>query len=97
MGQVGGIAAPELQCHRVLLDIEAQVPLHAAMAQGPRRHHLGVQQGVAAQQAVEKAAMAIRPVHHGRNGQTPALGIGEQHGARLSLSSACLVPQDRKP
>ena len=65
MGQIGRIAAAQLQGHGVLFGVEAQVPLHTAVAQGTGGHHLGVKQGVAGQQAVEKPAMPIGPIHHG--------------------------------
>jgi hypothetical protein len=44
--------------------------------------HLGVQQGVTGQQAVQVAAVAIGPVHHGRHGHAPGLGLmgGLEHG-----------------
>jgi hypothetical protein len=32
---------------------------------------------VAAQQPVEEAAMAVGPVHHGRDGEAPGGGSGE--------------------
>jgi hypothetical protein len=41
------------------------------MTQCAGRHHFGVQQGVARQQAVKKPAMPISPVHHRRNTESP--------------------------
>jgi hypothetical protein len=41
---------------------------------------------MAGQQAVEKPAMAVGPIHHGGNRQAPALGFGEMHESRLSLA-----------
>jgi hypothetical protein len=55
----------------MLLGIETQMPLHTAMAQSTGGHHLGVEQGVAREQAVEKAAMPISPVHHRGHRQAP--------------------------
>jgi len=52
------------------------MPLHAPMQQSARGHHLGVQPGVAAQQPVEEAAMAVGPVHHGGDGEAPGGGGG---------------------
>jgi hypothetical protein len=74
----------------VLLGVETQVALHAAVAQGTGGHHLGVEQGVAGQQAVEKPTMAVGPIHHGRHGKTPALGFGEMHGADYPWLAAAL-------
>jgi hypothetical protein len=41
------------------------------VAQGTGGHHLGVEQGVAGQQAVEKPTMAVCPVHHRSNTESP--------------------------
>ena len=68
MRQIGGLAAAQLQRHRVFFGMEAQVALHIAVDQCARGHHLGVEQGVAAQQPVQVAAMAVGPVHHRGNG-----------------------------
>ncbi len=72
--QVGRLAAAQLQRHRVLLCIELQVARHVAVNQRAGGHHFGVQQGVFTQQAVEIAAMPVRPVHHRGDGQLPAVG-----------------------
>ena len=42
-----------------------------AVDQGTGGHHLGVEQRVAGEQAMEIPAMAIRPPHHGRDRQAP--------------------------
>ena len=68
-GQVCRVAAAQLQRHRVLFLIEAQMALHVAVHQRARRHHLGVEPGVARDFAVELAAMAVAPVHHRGDGQ----------------------------
>jgi hypothetical protein len=68
--QGGRVAATELQGHRMLLGIETQMPLRAAMKNGARVHHLGVQQHMAAQKPVQVAAMAVRPVHHRGHGHS---------------------------
>jgi hypothetical protein len=47
------------------------MPLHTAVAQSTGGHHLGVQQGVAGQQAVEKPAMPVGPIHHRRDTESP--------------------------
>jgi hypothetical protein len=71
MGQIGGITAAQLQGQRMLLGIEAQMTLNAAMADCTGGDHLGVKHGVLRQKAMEKPAMPIGPVHHGRNRQAP--------------------------
>ena len=83
MRQVGWLAAAELQCHGVLLCIETQVASHIAMQQSTGGHHLGVQQGVAGQQPVKIAAMAVGPVEHRRNRHSPpAVQRACNHGQR---------------
>ena len=44
-------------------------PLAVAMDGGICHHHLGVEQRTRRQLPVKEAAMAVRPVHHGRNGK----------------------------
>jgi hypothetical protein len=48
---------------------------HIAMQQRTRGHHLGVEQGVAGQQAVEVAAMPITPIHHRGNRNSPGIKL----------------------
>ena len=76
LGQVGRLAAAQLQCQRMLFGIELQVPRHVAMDQCARRHHFGVEQRVAGQQAMKVAAMPIGPVHHRGDRQLPAVCVG---------------------
>jgi hypothetical protein len=86
--QVGRLAAAELQRQRVLFGVEAKVPWHVAMDQRAGRHHLGVEQCVPGQQAVEVPAMAVGPVHHGRHGQAHGLdgqGVPSQIGLQASV------------
>jgi len=66
-GQLQRLAAAELQRHRVLLRMKAQVPAQVAMAQRAGGHHLCIEAGVGRQQAVEVPAVPIRPVQHRRN------------------------------
>jgi hypothetical protein len=64
-----------------------------------RGHHLGEEQGFARQQAVEKAAVPIRPIDHGGNGKAPGLrdaafsrfcwGIGHFIGCSNATIPAC--------
>ena len=79
-GQGGRIVATELQRHRMLFGVKAQMPLGAAVDDGAGIHHLGVQQHMATQQPVQVAAMAVRPVHHRRNGHTPGTVRGGDLG-----------------
>ena len=64
MREVGRFATAELQGKRMFFCVEAQMARHVAMHQRAGGHHLGVQQGVAAQEAVEVPAMTIGPIHH---------------------------------
>ena len=73
--QVLRLAAAQLQRHGVFRRIEAQVPRHIAMQQRARGHHLGVEQGVVRQQAVQVAAVAVGPVEHGGDGHAPRVGL----------------------
>ncbi len=79
-GEVDRLAAAQLQCHRVFCRVEVQVAGHVAMQQRTGGHHLGVQPGVAAELAVEHAAMAVGPVHHGSDRNAAGIYV---HGIRL--------------
>ena len=68
-GQVGRIAAAQLQGDRMLFLVEAQMALDVAIHQRAGGHHLGVQPGVARDLPVEHAAVAVGPVHHRRDRQ----------------------------
>jgi hypothetical protein len=57
------------------------MPLRVAVPQRTGGDHLGVEQGVAAEQAVKVTAMAVGPIHHGGDGCAPKRGIGKIHGA----------------
>ena len=65
----------------MLFRVEAQMPLRVAMAQRTGGDHLGVEQGITAEQAVEIAAVAIGPVHHGGYRGAPQRGVGKSHDA----------------
>ena len=81
MRQVVRLAAAQLQGNRMLVLAEVEVARHVAMQQRARGHHLGVQQGVVAEQAVEMAAVAVGPVHHGGHRHAPPLfGRESSHG-----------------
>ncbi|MNV58807.1 hypothetical protein D3C71_1511990 [compost metagenome] len=72
MGQVVRLAAAELQRDRVFFFMKAQVARHVAVDQRAGGHHLRVEQCVARHEAMENAAMAISPFHHGCNRQPAA-------------------------
>ena len=57
----------------MLLGAQIQVPCDITMQQRAVGHHLGVQPGAARDEAVEEAAMAVRPVHHRGDGQEPSV------------------------
>ena len=78
-----GVAAAELQRHRMLGLGEAEDALAVAMQHRPGRHHLGVQPDAARDLAQEESLMAVSPVHHGCDGQAMRVG-GRDHGRTLS-------------
>jgi hypothetical protein len=47
------------------------MPLRVAMTKRTRGDHLGVEQGIAAEQAVEVTAVTVSPIHHRRNTSPP--------------------------
>ena len=55
----------QLQCNRMFRRVVIQQMQRAATHQGGGGHHLGVKQGLAAEQTVEVAAVAVGPIHHG--------------------------------
>jgi hypothetical protein len=66
------------------------MPLCIAMAKRTGGDHLGVEQSVAAEQAVEIAAVAISPIHHRRN----TYSSPHPNGLNLLVRSAfldCLI------
>ena len=67
-------AAAQLQCDRMLDRIQRQQLVAVAVDHRIRMHHLGVQPCVRRQQAMEHAAMRIRPVHHRGDGQAQLFG-----------------------
>ena len=67
--QVAGLAAAELQRHRVLGRIEVQVTRLVPVQQGSCGDHLGVEQRTARQQPMEEAAVTVGPVEHRRDAE----------------------------
>ena len=63
--KVGRVAAAQLQGDRVFQVVVAQVALDVAVDLGAGGHHLGVEPGMTGNLAMEHAAVAVGPVHHG--------------------------------
>ena len=72
--QQGGIAATELQRHRVLDGIQRQQALAVAVDHGVGMDHLRVEPRMRRQQPVEHPAMGVGPVHHRRHRQPDRVG-----------------------
>ena len=70
LGQPDRIAAAQLQPQRMLARLETQKPGAVAMQHRLRRHHLGIEQRVAAQRPVQHPAGTVGPVHHRRDAET---------------------------
>jgi len=68
-----GLAAAELQRHRLLDRIEAEQPLEVAVQHGAGGDHLGVEPRPAGQVPVEDAAVSVGPVHHRRDAEAPVV------------------------
>ena len=69
--EVAGVAAAELQRHRLLDRIEVEMARDVAVQQRAGRHHLGVEARARRQQAMEVPAMPVGPVHHRRDAEAP--------------------------
>ncbi len=84
--QIGRLAAAQLQRQRMLLGVEVEVAVLVAVQQRAGGHHLGVEPGVARDQPVEIAAVAVGPVEHRRDRQAPgAGGHGGQGGGSRQI------------
>ena len=109
--QIGRLAAAQLQRHRVLAGVHAQVAALATVQQAAGGDHLGVQARLFGQQPVQVAAVLVGPVDHRRDGQAPGAdrGLGAKgfrHGAiipagalarrRGTLLAAAPAPARRK-
>src|ERR1035437_6341406 len=67
----------------MFLHVVAQMPRYVAMKQGAGRYHFRVQQRVLGEQPMKIATVAIGPIHHGGDGELPALwgnGYLARHG-----------------
>ena len=65
-GERHGIAAAELERHRMLGRIETDQPVAVAAQHRAGGHHLGIDQRAARQQAMEEPAVPVGPFHHRR-------------------------------
>ena len=71
--EIRRLRAAKLQRERALERIEAEEPLAIAVDHGARRQHLRIEPGAARHQPVQIAAVTIRPIHHGRDGESNVL------------------------
>ena len=62
----------------MLLRVEAQMALCITVLQSTRGDHFGIEQGVLREQAMEEPAVAVCPIHHGRNRQAPRTFWGQE-------------------
>ena len=67
------VAPAELERERMLGRMIGQEPCAIAVEHRTRGDHLGVDAGAAREQAMEEAAMPVRPFHHG--GDAKAVGL----------------------
>ena len=81
------IGPAELHRHRVLERIEAEEPCAVAVQHGAGRHHLGVDQRAAREQAMEVPAVPVRPFHHRRDAE--AMGLMRQRSPRSTDAPSC--------
>ncbi len=72
-GKLARIGAAELERHRTLGRIERHQPRAVAVQHSSGGDHLRIDQRTPRQQAMEEAAMPVRPFHHGRDGETTFL------------------------
>ena len=80
-GQIGRFAATQLQRHRMLDSIEVEVAPDVTVQQRAGGDHLGVQAGVAAEQPMKHAAVAIGPVEHRSHAEAPGIGTSVDRGS----------------
>src|SRR5262249_45824121 len=67
------VRAAELERHRMLERVEADEARAVAVQHRAGRHHLGIDQRAAREQAMEEPAMAVGPVHHRGNTESMSL------------------------
>src|ERR1700691_5516345 len=63
----------ELKRHGMLARVEADQALARAEYDRVRGHHLGIEQGVAREDAMERPATPVGPIHHRRHGKSKPL------------------------
>ena len=88
LAQLMGIGAAQLQRHRMLALVEAQVAIAAAVEDRVDRDHLGVEQRALGDQAQEVPAVPIGPVHH--RGDAEAQGRVSDRGRRACVGIVLL-------
>ena len=69
LGEKPRLAAANLKGDRLLLGPEGEKALAVAMVHRLGRQHLRIEERMGGQQPMEEPAMAVRPVHHGRDGK----------------------------
>src|SRR6202034_1490450 len=79
----------ELQRDGMLAHIEADQPFARAEHDRIRCHHLGIESGSAREDAMERPASPVGPVHH--RGHAKARFIGSRHGAHIGKARAIVV------
>ncbi len=73
--EFGRLRTAELHGNGLLMIAEADDPGTVAVDDGARRHHLRIEPRPARQDAMERSAMPVGPVHHGSYGEAPRAQI----------------------
>ena len=95
LGEPLRLRAAELQGERMLARVKADQPLARAEHDRVRRHHLAVEPRATRQQAMEDAAMPVRPIHHRRDTEAPARHfVCARHGG-IGLDLGTGAPEGR--
>ena len=89
IGQIIGVAAAQLQCHRMLRLIEIQMARQIAVAQRPGRDHLGVDAGTWGDQPVQVPCVTVCHVDHRRNAKPP-IGVQNVSSPRQMSDRVCV-------
>ena len=79
----------ELKRHGMLARVEADQALARTEYDRVRGHHLGIEQGAAREDAMERPAAPVGPVHHRGHGK--ACAIGSRHGAHIGKAHAIVA------
>ena len=91
-----GLRAAELQGDGLLQVVEPQQPVTITMDDSVGRDHLGIEQRVAGQMAVESPAIPVRPVHHRRDAEPMRLSFHRKYRSiraldRVTVSQCSLM------